>query len=70
MQQVDKVIRIPMNSSDFYLTISNDLSEWWFDYDDLIENDEVLNFVNNYDVDIIEQLKNGNADYLAIYSDN
>ena len=69
MQQIDKVIRIPMNSEDFYLTVSNDLSEWWFNYDDLIENKEVFNYVKEYDEDILKQLENSDCDYLAIYSD-
>ena len=69
MQQIDKVIRIPMDSELFWSIVDMDLSEWWYDYDDLIQNDNVLSFVKNYDVDILDQLQNGNADYLAIYSD-
>ena len=69
MQQIDKVIRIPMNSSDFYLTISNDLSEWWFSWDDLVQDDNIRNYVKNYDEDILQQLLEGEADYLSIYSD-
>lgn len=70
MQRIDKVIRIPMDSELFWSTIDMDLSEWWFDWDDLMQNDNVLSFVKNYDIDILDQLLTGNADYLAIYSDN
>ena len=69
MQQIDKVIRIPMDSELFYQTIDCDLSEWWFNWDDLMGNDNVLSFVKGYDIDILTQLENDEADYLAIYSD-
>jgi hypothetical protein len=69
MQQIDKVIRIPVPSSDFYLLVSNDYSEWWYNLEDLMEQKEVLKIVKEYDKDIIGQLKKGEADYLSIYSD-
>ena len=69
MQRIDKVIRIGMDSELFWSTIDMDLSEWWFDWDDLMQNDNVLSFVKNYDIDILDQLQNGDATYLAIYSD-
>lgn len=69
MQQIDKVIRIPMPSDDFYLTVSDDLSEWWYDIEDLKDQKEVFNYVIEYDKDIIKQLEERDADYLSIYSD-
>lgn len=69
MQQIDKVIRMPMDAEFFYEFVSHDLTEWWFSFDDLIMNDNVLPLVKDYDVDIFQQLQNGEADYLAIYSD-
>ena len=69
MQKIDKVIRIPMDSELFWSIVDMDLSEWWFSFDDLMQNDNVLSFVKNYDSDILDQLQNDSADYLAIYSD-
>ena len=69
MQPIDKVIRIPMPSDDFYLTVGNDLTEWWYDIEDLKDQKEVFNYVIEYDKDIIKQLEERDADYLSIYSD-
>lgn len=68
--QIDKVIRIGLDSDLFYDLVSYDLSEWWFNLDDLKENKPVYKIVKNDYPEIIEALEQGAADYLSIYSDN
>ena len=70
MQQINKVIRIPMSEEMFYDLVDFDLSEWWFTYDDLIQDDNILSFVKNYDIDILTQLLNDECEFLAIYADD
>lgn len=70
MQQINKVIRIPMDNEMFYDLVDFELSEWWFTYDDLIRDDNILSFVKNYDIDILTQLQNDECEFLAIYADD
>lgn len=57
MQQIDKVIRIPMDSELYFdkieIALGFNCSEVWFDLDNIIELEHIRTFIINYDVDIL-----------------
>lgn len=76
MQKINKVIRIPMNSEMFYDLIESRIyqhsaNEIWLDYEALyFEYPKINAYTDTYDPDIIKQLRDKEADYLAIYKED
>lgn len=69
MVAYDKVIRISLDSELFYDEISSDLTEWWIDYDDLLERPLTLAYIKKYYEEELEALKNKEIDYIALSCD-
>ena len=69
MVEYDKVIRIELDSELFYNEISSDLTEWWIDYDDLLERPLTLAYIKEYYEEELEALKNNEIDYIALSCD-
>lgn len=67
MQEIDKVIAISIQKSLFNSLIDTDSDHQWVDLDDLIENEELYKYIQEFDKDIIKQLENKDADCLIIY---
>lgn len=69
MVEYDKVIRIDIDTELFYDEISSDLTEWWIDYDDLLERPLTLTYIKKYYEEELEALKNNEIDYIALSCD-
>lgn len=69
MIEYDKVIRIEIDVELFYDEISSDLTEWWIDYDDLLERPLTLAYIKEYYEEELEALKNKEIDYIALSCD-
>ena len=69
MIKYDKVVRIGLNSRIFYNEVSSDLTEWWTDYNGLLDNPSIYNLLNIYHSEELEALKNKEIDYIVLSSD-
>ena len=69
MIKYDKVVRIGLNSRIFYNEVSSDLTEWWTDYNGLLDKPSIYNLLNIYHSEELEALKNKEIDYIVLSSD-
>ena len=69
MDEYDKVIRIELDCDIFYDEISSDLTEWWTDYDSLLDMPTIYKRLNIYHSEELKALKNKEIDYIALSCD-
>lgn len=69
MIKYDKVIRIGLDSEIFYNEVSSDLTEWWTDYNDLIDMPSIYKLLSIYHSEELKALKNKDIDYIALSCD-
>lgn len=69
MVRYDKVIRIDIDVELYQDEISYDVTEWWVDYDDLLERPLTLAYIKEYYEEELEALKNKEIDYIALSCD-
>lgn len=69
MVRYDKVIRIDIDVELYQDEISYDVTEWWIDYDDLLERPLTLAYIKEYYEEELEALKNKEIDYIALSCD-
>ena len=69
MVAYDKVIRIALDSELFYDEISSDLTEWWTDYEGLLDMPTIYKRLNIYHSEELKALKNKEIDYIALSCD-
>lgn len=69
MEIISKVIRIELDCDIFYDEISSDLTEWWTDYDDLLDRPFTYDFLRKYYTEELKALKNKEIDYIALSCD-
>ena len=69
MIKYDTVVRIGLNSKIFYNEVSSDLTEWWTDYNGLLDNPYIYNLLNIYHSEELEALKNKEIDYIVLSSE-
>jgi hypothetical protein len=59
-----------IDSELFFDNISMDTKSWNYDYYDLKNNEEVFEYIKEYYPQELKALKNGEIDYLEVYSDS
>lgn len=69
MVEYDKVIRIALDIELFYDEISSDLTEWWADYEGLLDMPTIYKHLNIYHSEELKALKNKEIDYIALSCD-
>ena len=65
----DKVALAEVDSELFFDEISQDTKSWSYDYNDLVENTKVFEYVKEYYPKELQALKNKEIDYIEVYTD-
>lgn len=66
---INKIVSCEIDMELFYTEVSSECTSWFFDYDDLVSNEKVLDYILDYYPDECEALKNGDIDYIEVYRD-
>lgn len=66
---INKTVSCEIDMELFYDEVSDECTSWDFDYDDLVSNKKVLNYILDYYPDEYKALKNGDVDYIEVYRD-
>lgn len=69
MIQYDKVIRIGLGSKIFYNNVSRNVTEYWADYENLLDMPLIYRLLNIYHSEELKALKNKEIDYIALSCD-
>ena len=70
MIKYDKVIRIGLDSEIFYDNVSRNVTEYWANYEGLLEDmPSIYKLVNIYHSGELKALKNKEIDYIALSRD-
>lgn len=64
-----KVTLAEIDSELFYNEVSMDTKSWSYDYDDLEQNTKVFEYVKKFYPNELQALKNGEIDYIEVYTD-
>lgn len=63
---VSKVVRVELDSNIYYDEISSDLTEWWANYEDLLDRPLTYNFLKSFYPKELKVLKNKEIDYISL----
>lgn len=66
MISYDKVIRIEIPTINFQDEISEVVTEWWVDYEELEELPQILNYLQTFFKEAVKALENKDIDYIAL----
>lgn len=66
---INKTVSCEIDMELFYDEVSDECTSWYFDYNDLVSNKKVLNYILDYYPNEYEALKNGDVDYIEVYRD-
>lgn len=70
MIKYDKVVRIGLDSEIFYDNVSQNVTEYWVNYEGLLEDiPSIYKLLNIYHPEELKALKNKEIDYIALSSD-
>ena len=70
MIKYDKVIRIGLDSEIFYDNVSQNVTEYWANYEGLLEDmPSIYKLLNIYHSEELKALKNKDIDYIALSCD-
>lgn len=62
----DKVIRIEIPTINFQNEISDVVTEWWVDYEELEELPQILNYLQTFFKEATKALENKDIDCIAL----
>ena len=66
---INKTVSCEIDMELFYNKVSDTCTSWCFDYIDLLDNKEVLDYILEYYPDEYEALKTRDIDYIEVYRD-
>ena len=69
MIEYDKVVRIALDSELFYDNVSQNVTEYWVDYEGLLDMPRIYGLLNIYHSEELKALKNKEIDFIALSSD-